>query len=452
MKKHRVHGGILLLARRAVVLTTLGIGGVAAGANAVPEQQIARFIDAYVRSYTELGLGKEMELSYVKQIRALVEHTDAARERRALDALTRQYETLDLPATDPCQQLQLRQIEFELALERQKLNLLDAYLALGSKAVLSDAGLAQTTMGKQWYAYLRKAWLTMDTAPEDLMEMGRRELDQALLRYRALQARMGYAGRDVAFAAYLDGPAGRYPQGVTPQADYEARQAIIYRNLDRLFVPVTITPPQIRPSDLGAAFPVDGYYEPDQATFFYNNAKPRYDRRNIDWLLLHESTPGHHFQGRYALAQRACPVDLPHSFYSAYVEGWGAYVEQYGAELGLFKTASDELGAVEWNLVRSIRVVLDIGINNDGWSDEQARAYWRSALPMLPALAEREIARVRNWPAQAITYKLGAVMLGQLRDAEREREGAKFDIRPFHDRVLRNGPLPLDILAEIVAH
>jgi uncharacterized protein (DUF885 family) len=215
-----------------------------------------------------------------------------------------------------------------------------------------------------------------------------------------------------------------------------------------LFFPTSIQPPQIRQSDLGTAFPVEGYYEPDLLTFFFNKTKTGYGRRNIDWLLLHESTPGHHFQARYAQEGRGCSGGLPHEFYSAYLEGWGAYVEEFGAELGLFQEASDALGAVEWDLVRSIRVVLDVGINHFGWTDAQAHEYWKSKLPMLDALAEREITRVRNWPAQAITYKQGATMMRQLRLEAQARQGTQFDIRAFHDNVLKDGPLPLAVLAE----
>ena len=290
----------------------------------------------------------------------------------------------------------------------------------------------------------------MDTTPESLMAMGHTELDKAIVRYRALQDNMGYAGRDKEFAAYLDSPAFSYPNGTTPQADYEARQVLIYKNLHKLFLPTTISPPQIRQSDLGSALPVDGYYEPDQLTFYFNKATASYGRRNVDWLLLHESTPGHHYQGRYALQLRGCTTTLPHAFYSAYAEGWGAYVEEFGAELGLFQERSDALGAVEWDLVRSIRVVLDVGINYYGWSEQQVKDFWRSKLPMLPALAEREITRVRNWPVQAITYKQGSVMLRQLRRAAQLRQGASFDIRVFHDSILKNGPVPLAILPDLV--
>jgi uncharacterized protein (DUF885 family) len=307
-------------------------------------------------------------------------------------------------------------------------------------------------LGKEWYAYLRKAWLTTDTVPEELAAMGNAELARALDRYHALQAHMGYAGRDQEFASYLKSAVFRYPEGSTPQADYQTRQAIVYKNLNKLFVTTSIQAPQIRESSLGLAMPADGYYEPDEGVFYFNKAKPGYERRNIDWLLMHESTPGHHYQNRYGKLGRGCDADLPHGFYSAFAEGWGAYVEEFGSELGLFKEDADALGAVEWDLVRSIRVVIDVGINYQGWSEQQAFDFWRAKLPMVPDLAEREIKRVQNWPVQAMTYKLGAVKLRQLRADMQARQGKDFDIRQFHDIVLRNGPVPLQMLDEMVGN
>ncbi len=264
--------------------------------------------------------------------------------------------------------------------------------------------------------------------------------------YRKLQAQMGYAGRDKEFAAYLADPSFLYPGTETPQKEYEAKQATVFQHLDKLFLPRGVAPAAIKESSQGTAFPADGYYDGASQTFYFNKAKPSYERRNLDWLMLHESTPGHHYMTRYNAKEQACPSKLPNVFYSAFSEGWAAYVEEFGATLGLYKEASSELGAVEWDLVRSIRVVLDVGINYHGWTREQALAYWHQTLPMLPGVAEREIARVRNWPVQAITYKFGADVFRQLRAKAQAKEGKDFDIRQFHHRMLRNGPVPLALL------
>ena len=413
---------------------------------------VDKFVDFYRKTYSAVGLGADVDLSYQKQIKNLIQEKKRRAQEKFLDELTSQREQLsqstDLKKISACQQVQLATIDFETQLLKENLKVVKTYQELGKQVKLSDKGLAHSTMGKEWYRLLRKTWLSSDISPEDLIKMGNFELDRALAHYHRLQKNMGYEGRDAEFAAYLDGPTFQYAEGSTPQADYEQRQATVYRNIGKLFLPNEVQPPAIRASKRGMSFPVDGYYLPEEGAFYFNKAKSHYDRRSLDWLLLHESTPGHHFQNRYAV-QTVCKNTIPHSFYSTYIEGWAAYVEEYGHELGLYQTDADELGAVEWNLVRSIRVILDVGINHFDWSEQQAKDFWQSKLPMLPSLADREINRVRNWPAQAITYKLGAVKFRELRDQRKKILGSQFDIRQFHHEVLQYGPLPIDVLDQI---
>jgi len=440
------------------MLALLLLASFASNAHANDSQRIDRYIADYSKTYVQLGLGGEMDLSYQKQINNLLQSKNLPQQTRFFNRLKAQgaalkkisRSTLTQRSAISCQALQLQQIDFEIDFHQEKLALIKRYQALGKKALISEQGLAHSTLGKAWYALLSKAWLTTDTQPAQLMAMGQSELQRAQERYRSLQAKMGYAGRDAEFATYLNSSAFQYPEGSTPQADYEQRQAIVDQHLPKLFFANKIQAPQIKASPLGAALPVDGYYEPEEKTFYFNRSKAHYQRRDIDWLLLHESTPGHHYQSRYAIELAACTQALPHGFYSAYAEGWGAYVEEFGKELGLFQQDADELGAVEWDLVRSIRVILDVGINYYDWREQEAKDFWQTQLPMLPHLAEREIKRVRNWPAQAITYKLGAVKFRQLRAAEQQRLGSRFDLRQFHHSLLKFGPLPLTMLGQVL--
>jgi uncharacterized protein (DUF885 family) len=408
-------------------------------------QAVPDFIRTYSDAYNALNVG-QLELSYQANIKRLLSETDVARQRAVFTSTTRQLAALDTRGASECQRLDLKRIEFETSVNLQKLDVLEQFKALGDKAAITDQGLYHQPLGKQWYAYMLRRWLTADITPEALMVFGKAETARVLARYRQLQAQMGYAGKDREFAAHLADPSYLYAGSATPQKEYEAKQAIVFKNLDKLFLPRGIEPAAIKESDRGTSFPADGYYDGSSQTFYFNKAKASYERRNLDWLMLHESTPGHHYQNRYALKGGGCKTELPYVFYSAYGEGWGAYVEEFGAALGLFKEPSSELGAVEWDLVRSIRVVLDVGINYYGWTREQALDYWHQTLPMLPGVAEREVARVRNWPVQAITYKYGADVFRQLRAKAQAKEGKDFDIRQFHDRMLRNGSLPLGVL------
>lgn len=426
--------------KAALALSVTMLALPVAATELAPSQLIADF----AADYSALGMA-QLQLDYRSNIRALAAETDRAKQRAMFSRFAGRLATLG-PVADECQRLDLQRIGFEVDTNLRKLDLLDKYAEAGQPAPPVHGGLQGAAMGRDWYLYFLRRWLTADVSPAQLMALGRSELAAAQARYAQLQATMGYAGRDQAFNDYLASPAFRYPTGQTPQADYEAKQATVFRNMGALFPPHRIAPASVRESSQGAAFPADGYYDGASSTYYFNNSRGYYGRRNLDMLILHESTPGHHFQSHYAAQRNACPVAVPYVFYSAFAEGWSAYVEEFGTQLGLYRQPSDELGAVEWDLVRSIRVVLDVGINAEGWSEQRARAYWKQELPMLPELAGREINRVRDWPAQAITYKFGAFVIRQLRASEQARLGAAFDIRTFHDKVLRHGALPLAVL------
>ncbi len=413
-------------------------------AEATPADEL---IASYSNAYRALNMA-DLALPYRENIDNLVRETDLPAQKKLFGDMTRQLQQIDRSTLSACQQLDLQRIAFETDANLQKLAVLEQFAALGKQAAVTDKGLYTSPLGRAWYLYFLKRWLTSDVTPETLMTTGKIELASVQARYRRLQAAMGYAGKDEAFYAHLKSAQFMYPAGTTPQADYEARQATVFQNLHKLFAPTTVKPALVRESTRGEAFPADGYYEPDERTFYFNKNGANYQKRNVDMLLLHESTPGHHFQSYYAAQAQGCPTSVPAVFYSAFAEGWGAYVEEFGHELGLYREPSDELGAVEWDLVRSIRVVLDVGINYEGWTEKQAYAYWHEQLPMLPQLADREIARVRNWPVQAITYKYGSAVIRQARAAEQARLGAAFEIRAFHDAILRNGALPMATLQQ----
>lgn len=423
---------------KAIALLLLSLALPAAAASPADD-----LISSYSKAYRALGM-TYLALSYRENIANLVRETDVASQKKMFGDIAQQLHRLDRAGLSPCQQLDLHRIAFETDTNLQKLDVLEQFSALGDKAVVGANGLYTTPAGRAWYRYFLRRWLTSDVTPEQLMTSGKAELAAVLARYRRLQGAMGYAGKDEAFYAYLSSPRFTYPKAQTPRDDYVERQSTVFANLHKLFPPHTIKPAAVRESSRGDAFPADGYY--DSNTFYFNKNGAYYQKRNVDMLLLHESTPGHHFQSNYAQQAQGCPAKLPSVFYSAFAEGWSAYVEEFGGELGLYKQPSSELGAVEWDLVRSIRVVLDVGINHEGWSERQAHAYWREQLPMLPHLAKREIARVRDWPVQAITYKYGSAVIRELRDAEQARLGKAFDIKHFHHALLRHGSLPMAVL------
>jgi len=164
-------------------------------------------------------------------------------------------------------------------------------------------------------------------------------------------------------------------------------------------------------------------------------------------LVLHEAIPGHIFQISLARTQPGLP-DI-RKFYgnSAYAEGWALYCESLGAQLGQYRDPYSRFGRLASERFRAVRLVVDTGIHRLGWTRAQALEYFRVHAPEeSPAEVDRYIA----WPGQALAYKIGELRIEELRHKAEQELGAKFDVRDFHDAVLRDGTLPLDLLSDQV--
>ncbi|MDX5346499.1 MAG: DUF885 domain-containing protein, partial [Hymenobacteraceae bacterium] len=185
-----------------------------------------------------------------------------------------------------------------------------------------------------------------------------------------------------------------------------------------------------------------------KCVFQFNFYGSQNNKRAMEWMFLNDGPPGHHYQASLREQLRSRPAFASEFFYPGNVEGWGAYVENYGKELGLYQKPEQELGKWEWDLVRSARVVLDVGIHYKGWSKEQALAYWKQNVPGQEQIADREVTRCINWAGQVLSYKVGEKVIKELLAARKATEGNKFDIRKFHDDYLKQGSLPLEVMQQ----
>jgi uncharacterized protein (DUF885 family) len=164
----------------------------------------------------------------------------------------------------------------------------------------------------------------------------------------------------------------------------------------------------------------------------------------MGWIYVHEAIPGHHYQ--YHINEKMSNPIRNQFTYMGYLEGWGAYVEQFGRALGAYQSPKDAYAQMEWDLIRSVRVALDVGLNFYGWSDEEAFSFWEKHIQNKPDIAQREIARMKRWPAQVITYKYGKQVLDELKGNRASPEALK----KFHQQILEYGALPLSILKKNV--
>jgi uncharacterized protein (DUF885 family) len=175
--------------------------------------------------------------------------------------------------------------------------------------------------------------------------------------------------------------------------------------------------------------------------------RPRYE---AEALAFHESIPGHHLQIAIAQELEGIPAFRKAQGVTAFVEGWGLYSERLADDMGLFTSDLDRIGMLSYDAWRACRLVVDTGMHTMGWSRQQAIDYMLENSVLAENNIVNEVDRYLTWPGQALAYKVGQIEILRLRDEARRRLGERFDIRGFHDAVLRNGAVSLAMLRDQV--
>jgi uncharacterized protein (DUF885 family) len=309
--------------------------------------------------------------------------------------------------------------------------------------------------GAAWYATQVKAHTTTGLTPEQIHAIGLSEVKRILARMDEVAKKAGYADRAAFIATLRTDPKyyAKTPQELLNAAAWQAKA--IDGMLPRYFGRLPRLPYGVRaiPAET-AEGTTTAYYGPGApesgiaGTFFVNTSKlsqrPLWE---LPALTAHEAVPGHHNQ--IALQQE---LDLPDfrkhaAGFTAYVEGWALYTEYLGEEMGLYDTPEKMMGRLSYEMWRACRLVVDTGIHAKGWTKAQAVAFMKENSALSEANIDAEVNRYISWPGQALGYKLGEIRIRELRAKAEEALGPKFDLRAFHDAVLAQGPVPLDVLS-----
>jgi len=290
--------------------------------------------------------------------------------------------------------------------------------------------------GKAWYESYLRFWTTTNMSAEQIHALGLKEV-------KRIKAALDAATE----AAKTAEPAIRYGTESELIGAYNALLARINPKLDTLFGFRPKTPFIIKGTHLGTHYrpgTTDGT-RPGMFMLSTGNLAQR-QAAVSEALFIHEAIPGHHYQ--IALQQEAdLPAFRQNLYMYAYQEGWGLYAESLGEQLGLYQTPATQIGRLNSEIFRAIRLVVDTGMHSKGWTIEQASDYFDENIGFRP---QRELVRYVSWPGQALTYKIGELKIIELRDRLKAKQGAAFDIRDFHRTVLMAGPVPLAILEQLL--
>jgi uncharacterized protein (DUF885 family) len=327
----------------------------------------------------------------------------------------------------------------------------DEYLP-GARESVSWSALPD---GPAWYALNVRSYTTTAMTPKEIHELGLAEVKRIRGEMEKVVAESGFKGSFDDFTQFLrTDPQFYYSSADDLLAGYRDIAKRIdpelskqFGKLPRLTYGVKAIP-EYGEKSAPAAYYEGGSVKAGRPGWFLANtfslvSRPKWQ---METLTLHEAVPGHHLQISLAQEMQNVPEFRKYSGYTAYVEGWALYAESLGGEFGLYKTPYLKFGALTFEMWRAVRLVVDTGIHAFGWSREQAIGYMMKNTAKDEHEATVEIDRYIDWPGQALAYKIGQLKIRALRtDAEHEL-GEAFDIRAFHDALLENGALPLDVL------
>lgn len=318
----------------------------------------------------------------------------------------------------------------------------------------TTTGLLDKSNGKAEYAFWLKYYTTTDITADAIFDLGLREVARIRNEMDSIKKSTGFKGDLQAFFQYIKTNPKFFPFKTEEEVlnRFRSYEAHMEPQLNRLF--------NLRPK---ASFEVKAtekfrqaganaqYMQPSRdgkrPGIFYEVVRDplKYNYFSMEGLYIHEAIPGHHYQ--VAIQQEADIPEFRKSYWtSAFGEGWALYAESLGTDLGMYTDPYQYMGRLNNEIERAVRLVVDAGMHHKGWTREKAIAYVLENQPVSEVEAVQRIERYMVTPGQAVSYKVGELKILSLREKAKQQLGDKFDIRDFHDQVLRDGSLPLTVL------
>ena len=323
------------------------------------------------------------------------------------------------------------------------------------KARLSS-GISDIPQGKEMYAYLAKSWTTTTMTPDEIFELGQKEVARIRSEMEKVKEQVGFKGDlNAFFKQVTEGVEVLRPFTKPEQviANFGAIHDKMKPFLAKQFDLVPKTGFEVRRTEVfreasASAEYMQGNAEMGRAGIFYTPI-PDVKKYNVfqdEALFLHEAIPGHHYQIMLQAEDTTLPKFRKYLWYGAYGEGWALYTEGLGKELGLYTDPYQYFGRLGNEMHRALRLVIDVGLHTKGWTREQAIKYDLDNEADSEAGITAEVERYMAIPGQALSYKIGEQKILALKKQAQSALGSKFDIQKWHNEVLNDGCVPLAIL------
>lgn len=313
--------------------------------------------------------------------------------------------------------------------------------------------------GKDFYARELRYFTTLPVEPEEVHQIGLREVARIRSEMEAVMRKTGFGGSFEEFLRFLRTDRRFYAkttEELLQRAAWIAKRMdgklpALFGRLPRQPYTVEPVPDAIAPKYTSGRYVSAPYGGTKPGIYWVNTyaleTRPLYTQ---EALTLHEAVPGHHLQIALAAEMENLPPFRRFAYFSAFGEGWGLYSELLGKEAGFYTDPYSEFGRLTYEMWRACRLVVDTGVHAKGWQRQQVIDYLleNTALPLHECTTETD--RYISWPGQALAYKMGEITIRELRAKAEAKLGTRFDIRGFHDKLLENGSIPLTTLQRVM--